>query len=246
MHEILSEMGALVDSKLGKERIFKIETLLANPFQAARIWAGSVNATRQAALSLLKTRSVPRRQLLPEKADIVCYGLPNWSPYAAFSTMTPILTLISTGLGYLGGMIEAIGKPGCSVIIATPCPNQWDEKHHPTHREIWDRVLVNNRDPDQIMSSYANEFATRRDHIAKYRFECAFHPIHGLLALQPLKRLRHVSHVFMAGIQEPKLAQQLDFTPTKTVEEAINEAQSIHGKGAIVACVQYPLIINRQ
>ncbi len=246
MHEILNEMGELVESKLGRGRIFKIETLLANPFQAACVWAGSVNATRQASLDLLKARSVPRRQLLSEKADIICYGLPNWSPYAAFSKMTPILTLISTGLGYLGGMIQAIGKPGCSVIIATPCPNQWDESHHPTHREIWDRVLAKTKDPDQIMSSYANEFATRADYIAKYRFEYAFHPIHGLLALQPLKRLRHVSHVFIAGIQDPKIAQRLNFTPTKTVEDAIGGAQSIHGKDAVVAFVQYPMMINRQ
>ena len=96
------------------------------------------------------------------------------------------------------------------------------------------------------MSRYANEFATRADYIAKYRFEYAFYTIHGLLALQPLKRLRHVSHVFIAGIQESKLAQQLNFTPTKTVEEAINEAQSVHGRGAVVACVQYPMMINRQ
>ena len=246
MHEILNEMGELVESKLGRGRIFKIETLLANPFQAACMWTGSVNATRQASLELLKARSVPRRQLLSDKADIICYGLPNWSPYAAFSNMTPILTLISTGLGYLGGMIEAIGKPGCSVIIATPCPNQWDENHHPTHREIWNRVLANTKDPDQIMSSYADEFATRADYIAKYRSKYAFHPIHGLLALQPLKRLRHVSQVFIAGIQEPKIAQRLNFTPTKTVEEAIVEAQSFHGKDAVVAFVQYPMMINRQ
>ena len=96
------------------------------------------------------------------------------------------------------------------------------------------------------MSSYADEFATRADYIAKYRSKYAFHPIHGLLALQPLKRLRHVSQVFIAGIQEPKIAQRLNFTPTKTVEEAIVEAQSFHGKDAVVAFVQYPMMINRQ
>ena len=31
------------------------------------------------------------------------------SPYAIFASVNPILTLVSSGLGYLGGMIEAVG-----------------------------------------------------------------------------------------------------------------------------------------
>lgn len=246
MHEILNEIGTLIESKLGQERIFKIESLLANPFQAAQIWAGSVNATRQEALNVLKARIAPRRKLIPEKADIICYGVPNWSPYAAFSFMNPILTLISTGLGYLGGMIEAIGKPGCSVIMATPCPNQWDEKHHPAYPEVWQRVISETKDPKEVMSKYAEEFASRKDYIAKYRFGYAFHPIHGLMALYPLKRLRHAKQVFIAGIQHPTLAHHVGFTPAKTVEEALDKALEIHGKDAVIACIQYPMMMNRQ
>jgi len=77
LHEILNEMGALVESKLGPERIFKIETLLANPFEVAYVWAGSVNATRREASKVLRAHTPPRRSLLEEKADIVCYGVPN-------------------------------------------------------------------------------------------------------------------------------------------------------------------------
>jgi hypothetical protein len=246
LHEILNEMGALIESKLGSERIFKIETLLANPFEVANVWAGSVNATRREVLNVLRAHTPPRRSLLEEKADVVCYGVPNWSPYAAFGSMTPILTLISTGLGYLGGVIEALGKPGCSVIMATPCKNEWDDVHHPTHREIWERVLTKSLDPSQIMHEYAEQFATRADLISKYRFEYAFHPVHGILALHPLKRLRHVGQVFVAGAQDPRLVKHLGFIWTRTVEEAISKAQSIHGKDALIACVQYPMMINRQ
>ena len=95
MHDILNEMGILVESKLGSEKIFKIETLLANPFEVANVWAGTVNATRREALNMLKVHMPQRRSLLEEKAEIVCYGIPDWSPYAAFASMTPILTLIS-------------------------------------------------------------------------------------------------------------------------------------------------------
>lgn len=245
MHEILDEMGALVEAQLSAERIFKIETVLANPLQVARLWAGSVAGTRRAALEVLKAHHAARRDLLEERADIVCYGIPNWSPYAAFSFMNPILTLISTGLGYLGGVIEALGKPGCSVILATPCPDRWDEAHHPSYREVWERVLADTRDPYQVMERYEAEFSSRPDYIAGYRHRYGFHPVHSLLALHPLKRLRHAGRVFVAGIEEPALARYLGFEPTSTVEEAIARAETLHGRGASIACVSYPMGVNR-
>ncbi|MCI0890004.1 MAG: DUF2088 domain-containing protein, partial [Chloroflexi bacterium] len=102
MHEVFDEQGAYIESKLGK-RIFKIETILANPTTVGRIWAGGVDETRKAALEVLEQRHPPRRGAIKEKADVVIYGVPSWSPYATFASMNPILTLISSGLGYLGG-----------------------------------------------------------------------------------------------------------------------------------------------
>src|SRR6266516_2996805 len=73
------------------------------------------------------------------------------------------------GLGYLGGMIEAIGKPGCTVILATPCPDRWDHQHHPSYREVWDRVLPVTRDPYEARELFEPELARREDYIASYR-----------------------------------------------------------------------------
>jgi len=66
------------------------------------------------------------------------------------------------------------------------------------------------------------------------------------MALYPLKRLRHAKNVFIAGIQDPALAYHVGFTPTKTVEEALDKALAIHGKDAVIACIQYPMMMNRQ
>src|SRR6185436_9223187 len=96
------------------------------------------------------------RRTQSEPADVVVYGLPAWSPYAVFGTMNPILTLISSGLGYLGGYIEA---------LATPCPDTWDMEHHPSYRDAWDRVLPVTRDPYEIMHRFGNEFATNPEYI---------------------------------------------------------------------------------
>lgn len=246
MHEILNDMGALVEEQLGKERIFKIETVLANPLQVHKVWCGGVNETRNAALDLMKSHLTPRREILKEKADIVLYGIPNWSPYASFSVMNPILTLISTGLGYFGGVIEAMGKPGCSVILASPCRDQWNHAHHPTHQEIWDRILPTYRDPYEIVDLFEEDFSHRPEYIYKYRHCYGFHPMHGLMTTYPLKRLRHASRVFVAGAERPSLIEHLGFEPTPTVEAAIERAQDIHGKDASITFVKYPMLTFRQ
>jgi hypothetical protein len=246
MHEILNEMGAVVEDRIGKERIFKIETVLANPLQVHKVWAGGVFETRQAALELMKSQLQPRRELVKEKADIVLYGIPNWSPYAAFSIMNPLLTLVSTGLGYFGGVIEAMGKPGCSTILASPCPDRWNHDHHPTHQEIWNDILPRSKDPYEIADLYEEDFAHRPDYLYKYRFCYGFHPMHGLMTTYPLRRLRHTSRVFVAGADSPSLAEHLEFEPTRTVEEAVDRALQIHGKDASIVWVKYPMLAYRQ
>ena len=118
MHAMLDQMGRLLEERI-KGKIFKIDTIEADPYRSARIFAGSVWETRRAVLEVLMERYPPRRQLSAERYDVIIYGIPAWSPYAVFSSMNPILTLISSGLGYLGGTIQALGKKGCTVIIVT-------------------------------------------------------------------------------------------------------------------------------
>ncbi|MCH7698332.1 MAG: DUF2088 domain-containing protein [Chloroflexi bacterium] len=236
MHKVFDEQGAFLESALGK-RIFKVETILANPTTIGRIWAGGVAETRAAAMEVLERRHPPRRGAVTEKADVVIYGVPNWSPYATFAGLNPILTLISSGLGYLGGYIEALGKPGCSVIITTPCPEEWDREHHAAYPEVWDRVLPETKDPYEITERYGEEFATHGEYIDMYRNAFAFHPVHAILATHPLKRLRHAARVFVAGADDPKVPEHVGFIPTATVEDAIKEAERIHGSDCSIACV---------
>ncbi len=246
MHEMLDEMGALVTEQLGPERIFKLETILANPLQVAAIRAGTVDGTRRIALETNRAHMPPRRTLLDEKVDVVVYGVPEWSPYAAFSYLNPILTLISTGLGYLGGMIEALGKPGCSVILATPCRDRWDDVHHPSYREVWERVLPETRDPYEASRRFESEYATRADYIDRYRRGFGFHPVHAIMALFPLKRLKHAGRVFVAGASNPGLVEHAGFIPAASVEDALGAALEVHGPDAAIALVPYPPAFNRQ
>lgn len=235
MHDVLNEMGAHIEASLGK-RIYKIECVLASPTKVAHVWAGGVSETRVAAIEVMASRNPPRRSQA-EPADIVLYGLPAWSPYAVFGTMNPILTLISSGLGYLGGHIEALGKPGCTVILATPCPETWDMEHHPSYPEVWRRVLPQTRDPYEITRRFETEFATHAGYIERYRHGVAFHPVHAILATHPLRRLKHAARVIVAGAEDPAVPRHVGFEYAPTVEDAIAMAERKHGADSSIVCV---------
>lgn len=246
MHDMLNEMGGLVTKELGANKIFKIETIQANPVVVSSMIGGSVDATRAKSVEIMRAHQSDRRDLVAEKVDVVVYGIPDFSPYAAFSHLNPILTLISTGLGYLGGVIEAFGKPGCTVILATPCKNHWHRQHHVSYPEIWERVLPATHDPYEARKLFEEEFATRQDYIDAYRHNYGFHGVHGIMAIFPLKRLKHAARVFVAGAEDPSVPEHVGFTPFATVEDAVAEAKAIHGADASFACVRYPPAMSRQ
>jgi lactate racemase len=245
MHAMLNEMGAVVEDKLGKTRIFKLETVLSNPFSVHRIFGGTVGGTRAAVLDVMRAHQPPRRDLVEEPADVVVYGVPDWSPYAAFSHNNPILDLISTGLGYLGGMIEAAGKPGCTVVLATPCRNRWDEVHHASYPEVWRDVIPVTRDPEEARRRFEPELAARADLVEKYRREFSFHPVHAVMALYPLKRLRHAGRVIVVGAEDPNIPHHVGFETADTIEAALEMASDEHGRSPSVAFVDNPMAFNR-
>lgn len=239
MHAVLDEMGHHLEARLGR-RIFKIDTVLADPFRAAHVFAGAVDETRRAALAVQTRRFPPRRGAAPAPVDILVYGVPDSSPYAIWASVNPILTLISMGLGYLGGMIEAAGAPGCTVIMAAAVRDAWDRVHHPSYVDVWERVLTGTRDPYEITAHFEDEFSRHPGYIEAYRHRFAFHPIHGILATHPLKRLRHVGRVIVAGAVDPHVPRHLGFEVAATVEEAVARAQAIHGPGATIGVVEQP------
>ncbi len=239
MHAVLDEMGHHLEARLGK-RIFKIDTLLADPHRAARIFAGAVDETRRAALEAQAELYPPRREASAERVDVLVYGVPDSSPYAIFASVNPILTLVSSGLGYLGGMIEAVGKPGCTVIMAAPARDTWDRVAHPSYLEVWERILPETRDPYEITERFADDLARRPEYVEAYRRRYAFHPIHGILATHPLKRLRHVGRVIVAAPEAPHVPRHLGFDVAPSVEAAVAEAQRVHGRNATIAYVEQP------
>jgi lactate racemase len=239
MHAVLDEMGHHLEARLGR-RIFKIDTLLADPFHAARVFAGGVDETRAAAIEVQARRYPSRRAVAPEPVDILVYGVPDSSPYAIWASLNPILTLISMGLGYLGGMIDAAANPGCTIVMAAAVREAWDRVHHPSYPDVWERVLPQTRDPYEINARFEHAFARHEAHIDAYRHRFAFHPIHGILATHPLKRLQRVGRVIVAAPRDAHVPRHLGWDVASSVEEAVARAQKLHGPGATIGVVEQP------
>ena len=174
---------------------------------------------------------------------MLVYGVPDSSPYAIWASVNPILTLISMGLGYLGGMIDAAGRPGCTVVMAAAVRDAWDRVHHPSYPDVWERVLTETRDPYEISARFEDAFARHAEHIDAYRYRYAFHPIHGILATHPLKRLRRVGQVIVAAPRDAHVPRHLGFEVAASVEEAVALAQKRHGPGATIGVVEQPLMV---
>jgi hypothetical protein len=239
MHAVLDEMGRHLERRLGKP-VFKLDTLLADPHRVAKVVAGSVAETRRELLETLGRMFPPRRALSRERFDVLVYGVADWSPYAVFSHVNPILTLVSSGLGYLGGLIEALGAPGCTVIMATPVRDRWDRVAHPSYPEVWERVLPATRDPYEIMRRFADDYAGRPEYIQAYRERFGFHPVHAIMAVYPLKRLQHIGRVVVAAPADPAVPRHLGFEAADSVEAAMARAEARHGRGCSLAYLEHP------
>ena len=124
--------------------------------------------------------------------------------------------------------------------MATAVRDHWDRVHHPSYPDVWERVLPLTRDPYEINARFETEFATHAEHIDAYRHRFAFHPIHGILATHPLKRLKNVGRVIVAGARDPHVPRHLGYEVARTVEEAIARAQQIHGRHATIGVVEQP------
>jgi hypothetical protein len=107
-------------------------------------------------------------------------------------------------------------------------------------------VLPETRDPDEARERFEGQFARRDDYIEKYRFGYSFHPTHGIMALYPLKRLRHASRVIVAGAEDPSVPRHCGFEDAPDVSTAIAMAEEAHGDDCSIALVDYPPAFNRQ
>jgi nickel-dependent lactate racemase len=236
---LLNEMGEVIERELAKKgrRFFIIEGAMNNayPQEVVQVVAGHPPEAHEKSLEILQHQHVVD---VKGQSDVVVYGMGNnRDPYSKMSIINPILVR-NLGMSYSFGLFQNIPlvKKGGIIILAHPCPRQFDAVKYPSYVEMFQKLIPHTQDPFELWEVYAEEYAHRPEFVHKYRYGFGFHGVHPLILWgQGAYGLRHVNKVFIAGATDPGVAKLLCFEPFATVEEAVAEAERIIGADCSIA-----------
>lgn len=194
-------------------------------------FAGDPEEVHRRALDLLyRQQNVP----IKEQTDVLILGAPNLSPYSVFSGMNPLLTA-NLILGYMFNFHR--GKPlvrkGGVLIAFNPCPTGFHPVHHPSYREFFERILprADKEDPARIESDVADDLATRKEYIEKYRSGFAYHGVHPLFVWAwGIPALRHLGRAVLVGGRDEETVRRIGFHPARSLDEALSIARTQVGR----------------
>ncbi len=234
---VLWEMGDLIRKRLEEEgkRIFTIESVLNNEPNPKLIgvYAGHPPEVHEKTLDLVCKQQVVE---VEGQSDILIIGVPNLSPYAKYSIMNPIL-VVDFGLEYGFRLYQnkpVVKKDGILILIH-PFDEEFNDIHHPSYIEFYNKVLAVTKDPFEAWDLFAEDFARRPEYIQKYRFGCAFHGSHPFFMWNSTEfPKRYLREIFVAETRNFKVVEKLGFKPFKTLDEALKEAKQIMGKDATI------------
>ena len=192
--------------------------------------AGKVDEVHKKTLELLfgQQNTVVRGQ-----SDIVIYGVPNFCPYSAFSTINPML-VVTMAMGYYfnAHRNKPLVKKNGVVIINNPLTEQFNKRHHPSYVDFYTAHLPEHANPESIPEKLEESYAKDQNYIDLYRSQLAYHGVHSILAWYwASKGLNHVKNVIAAGA-DPDVAKKLGLVPATDLTTAIAMAEEIMGKDA--------------
>ena len=226
MHRIIDSMGDTLARALGRERFFSVETVLNNqlPYQVAAVYAGfPPEVHRRTLATLAGQQNIP----VHGQADVLVYCLPNLSPYAVGAIVNPVL-VYNLALGYVFALYQRrpLVRAGGAIVVGQPCAYQFDDAHHPSYREFFDRVLAATRDPSEMRAHFEPEFLRRPEYRAAYQHGYGFHALHPFYAWYWAGcAAQHAGRIYLAGVREAWVAERLGLAPASSVAEAIADAR---------------------
>ncbi len=219
----------------------KARNFLRSNYGLITVNAGEVEAVHDKTLEELHKQQNIK---VKGQTDVLVIGLPNISPYSVFSTFNPVL-LMNQALGYAYNLYQKkpLVREGGTLIVSNPCYKNFSKIHHPSYIEFFDKVLPETKDPYEIKKEYEEDFAHRNEYIDKYRNNYAFHGVHPLYAWYwGARALKNLGKVIIAGAKEPWVVRRMGFDNSKSIEEAINKAEELHGKDCTITYQRMPPI----
>ncbi len=210
------------------------------PYKVTSIQAGEVEAVHRITLD-----HVYQQQLINVRgqSDIVVMPIPYVMPYSVHSIMNPIL-VYSMGLGYMFNFYrgQPLIKPGGTAIFLHPLENKFDEVHHPSYIELFEK-LRQTREPYEVDRRWSDPLALDERYIKLYRFHNAYHGFHPISMWNwGCHGMSHCGEVIAVNPASREAAERLGWQTARTVEEAIAMGQSKHGPSATVSVVHSPPI----
>lgn len=240
-HGVLGKMGALVEERV-KTRLFTVETVINYrfPYRIAGIYAGGVTATHKRTLEhLFRQQNAPRRR----QCDVLIYGVPDMSPYATYAGMNPVL-VHNLALGYIfqAYMEAPLVKKGGVLIVANPCDYRFDDLHHPSYREFYDRVLARTLDGGEMRKD-EEEFASRPDYVHRYRNGYGYHGAHPFFVWYAGSHARrHLGEIIATHVRNKEVATRLGWRTAPSMAEAIRMAEERMGGDCDIAYMPFPVV----
>ena len=179
------------------------------------------------------------------QSDVVVYGIPFISPYNVNSILNPLLVQVMA-LGYFHNMYRhmPVVKKNGVLIITHPLYDEWDPRHHPSYIEFFHRILAETRDSFELQNKYEEEFAHDADYIRMYRTGHAYHGVHPFYMWYWGENGRaHVGKVIVVGAESKEAASIMGWETAKSMDEALEMAQSLVGHKPSVTMMHFAPIL---
>ncbi len=218
-----------------------LRSFLRSNYKLIGLHAGDVDEVHKNTLRLLsKQDSVP----VDKQYDVVIIGLPNLSPYSAFSEINPVLVM-NLSLGYVFNFYRGrqFIKDNGVFIILNPCRKKFHGVHHLPYIEFFERVLRETKDPLEMRKNFEERFARSKRYIEAYRSLFSYHGAHPFFVWYwGARALKHLRMVIIANAESPEAVQRMGFIPAMNTAEALKKAKEFIGQEHSCVLLKMPPI----
>jgi hypothetical protein len=178
------------------------------------------------------------------QSDVAIFGVPFISPYNVNSILNPLLVQVLS-LGYFFNMYRGmpVVKKNGVMILTHPLYDEFDPRHHPSYIEFFRRILPETRDSVELQKKYEQQFAHDPEYIRMYRRGYAYHGVHPFYMWYWGENGRaHVGKVIVVGAESAQAARVLGWDVARSMDEALEMAQSHVGRHPSITHMHIPPI----
>ncbi|MBW1713010.1 MAG: hypothetical protein JRJ59_07675, partial [Deltaproteobacteria bacterium] len=198
------------------------------------VQAGDLGLVQEATWPLADQRTNIGLEM-DQPADILVMGLPRNFHYGPGMGTNPIL--MSLGIGGQLSRCWSAFREGGVIIAASVCDGWFNQNWFPSYEETYLSLENYSQAEDFLASDDALRISTDPEWRFRYSNHYTYHPFHAMSMISGgSMTLKWTSAVFLAGAVKPRYARGMGFIPTKTFEEALEQAKKIVGNKPRILC----------